>query len=95
MKTILGQKNMIERLWVCETHARICVILLARAPQGKKLLTPIFLHPAQVGYTASSIYNLIHRNRQFYRPCKVIWHLLNDISGAGEGINNSRLEIEY
>ena len=33
-KIVLGEKFMIERLRICETQARISVILLARAPQG-------------------------------------------------------------
>ena len=34
--TIFGHKIMIDRLWVCETHALIRVFLLARTPEGKK-----------------------------------------------------------
>ena len=34
-KTNLGLKVMIDRLWVCETHAQNRVILVARPPQGK------------------------------------------------------------
>ena len=31
---------MIDRLWVCETHARNRVILLARAPRVKGIFNP-------------------------------------------------------
>ena len=33
-KIILCQEIIIERLWACETQARLRVILLARAQQG-------------------------------------------------------------